>query len=138
VLSVGEQQRLSFIRLFALFTLTLNKEQLIRETLVLFDESTGAIDAKTEHEIYTQLTELRVWFVTISHRPSLIHFHTKSLQLTSNKDQRQPIEQEEIQRQISAASIFDDDDANKLVKDEKNESELMDKVHFQVNTSLFT
>lgn len=93
VLSVGEQQRLAFIRLFAFFMLTSNDDQLRRETLVLLDESTSAIDAKTEQQIYTHLVQLQVWFVTISHRSSLVHFHEKSLQLSLNSNHTpEPVE----------------------------------------------
>ena len=132
VLSVGEQQRLSFIRLVAFFTLTTNEDQLIRETLVLFDEATSAVDAKTEHQIYALVIQLRVWFVTISHRPSLIHLHTKSLQLSSNKNPQQSIEQQRIESQASA---FEENDQNKFLKDEKNDIELVDTKHFRVNPS---
>ncbi|UJR10859.1 hypothetical protein I4U23_015047 [Adineta vaga] len=89
ILSVGEQQRLSFVRLFAYVTLSSNHDQLVREILVLFDESTSAVDAKTEHEIYAHLIRLQVWFVTISHRSSLIHLHPKSLHLYTNKTLQQ-------------------------------------------------
>jgi putative ATP-binding cassette transporter len=128
VLSVGEQQRLAFIRLFALFTLSPNSEQLRRETLVLFDESTSAIDAKTEEQIYTQLIQLQIWFVTISHRPSLVHLHTKSLQFSSNKNRQQSIEQS-----ISIASSFENNDENKLLKDEINQNESIDTTNIRVD-----
>jgi putative ATP-binding cassette transporter len=123
VLSVGEQQRLSFIRLLAFFTLTPNNDQIIRETLVLFDESTSAVDAKTEHEIYTHLIRLRVWFVTISHRPSLVHLHTKSLQFSLNKDQPS-IEQVHIEPQMSTKSSFENNDENQPLNDEINWSNI--------------
>lgn len=86
VLSVGEQQRLAFVRLFAFFTLNSTDDQVRGETLVLLDESTSAIDGKTEQQIYTYLVQLQVWFVTISHRSSLVHFHQKSLQLSLNSN----------------------------------------------------
>jgi len=136
ILSVGEQQRLSFIRLFAVFTLPPNNEQLIRETLVLFDESTSAIDAKTEQEIYAHLIQLHIWFVTISHRPSLVHLHTKSLQLSSNKNRRQLIEQQSIEQQISTTSSFENNDENKLLKDETNKNEFADIKNIRVNIFL--
>jgi len=82
LLSTGEQQRLSFIRLFAFFTLPSNKEQLAKETLVFLDESTSAIDVQTEYKIYLQLTQLHVWFVTISHRSSLKNLHAKYLEFS--------------------------------------------------------
>ena len=47
---MGEQQRLSFVRLLALFTLSANKDQFVQKTLLFLDESTSAIDIKTEKE----------------------------------------------------------------------------------------
>lgn len=55
----------------------------IDSTLVMLDESTSAVDTKTEGLIYHSLNELHVWFVTISHRPSLMKYHQKELKLYS-------------------------------------------------------
>jgi hypothetical protein len=49
----------------------------------MFDESTSAVDIKTEGIIYQLLNDLNIWFVTISHRPSLIQYHQKELKLYS-------------------------------------------------------
>ncbi|CAF1494831.1 unnamed protein product [Adineta steineri] len=86
-LSIGEQQRLSFIRLLALFTYSTSADT--DRCLVMLDESTSAIDAQTEMEIYKTMAELRVWFITISHRQSLTKYHQKQLRL-SHPDQTQP------------------------------------------------
>jgi len=123
VLSMGEQQRLSFVRLLALFTLSPNKDQLVRETLVFLDESTSAIDIETEQEIYLHLTQLCVWFVTISHRSSLVHLHTKWLQFFPDRNSQQAIE----------LSIDNDHDENKLEKQEKNEYKPTETKQFQVS-----
>lgn len=123
VLSMGEQQRLSFARLLALFTLAPNKDQLVRETLVFLDESTSAIDINTEHEIYQHLTQLCVWFVTISHRSSLVHLHTKWLQFFPDRNCQQTIEQKSIE----------DQNENKLEKQEKGEVNLIKEQQFQVS-----
>jgi ABC-type uncharacterized transport system fused permease/ATPase subunit len=123
VLSMGEQQRLSFVRLLALFTLTPNKDQLVQETLVFLDESTSAIDVKTEHEIYLHLTQLSVWFVTISHRSSLVHLHTKWLQFFPDGNCQQAIEPERMK----------DHDENKLEKQEKSEFKPIETKQFQVS-----
>lgn len=50
----------------------------------MFDESTSAVDDQTESIIYQLLKQLGIWFVTISHRPSLIKFHQIELKLFSN------------------------------------------------------
>ncbi|CAF1341145.1 unnamed protein product [Rotaria sordida] len=132
VLSVGEQQRLSFIRLLAFFTLTPNNDQLIRKTLVLFDEATSAIDVTTEHEIYARLIQLRVWFVTISHRSSLVHLHAKSLHFFSNKDRQQSIEQTQTECQV--LTLNDGDDEKKLEENENNEIEAIDIKYCQIDS----
>jgi len=49
----------------------------------MFDESTSAIDIKTEGIIYQLLNDLHIWFVTISHRSSLIQYHQKELKFYS-------------------------------------------------------
>ena len=122
VLSTGEQQRLSFIRLLALFTLAPNKDQLLRDTLVFLDESTSAIDFKTEEEIYLHLTQLRVWFVTISHRSSLIHLHTKLLQFFPDKNRKQLVEPEHME----------DSDENKLAKQDTSDNKPIETKQLQV------
>jgi ABC-type bacteriocin/lantibiotic exporter with double-glycine peptidase domain len=133
VLSMGEQQRLSFVRLLALFTLTPNKDQLVQETLVFLDESTSAIDVKTEHEIYLHLTQLSVWFVTISHRSSLVHLHTKWLQFFPDGNCQQAIEPERMEEQILFTSTDKDHDENKLEKQEKSEYKPIETKQFQVS-----
>ena len=97
--------------------------------MVLFDESTSAIDATTEHQIYAHLIRLRVWFVTISHRSSLVHLHTKSLELYLNKNRCELMEEQ----QMSIASSFENHDENKLLKDESSENELSDMKNLRVS-----
>jgi hypothetical protein len=71
---------LAFIRLFALFKYHPSEKI---NTLVMFDESTSAVDTETEAVIYQLMNDLHIWFVTISHRPSLIKYHHKELKLSS-------------------------------------------------------
>ena len=77
-MSIGEQQRLAFIRLFALFRYRPDEST---TTLVMLDESTSAIDTTTESIIYQMMIEFNIWFITISHRPTLIRYHNKELKL---------------------------------------------------------
>ena len=133
VLSMGEQQRLSFVRLLALFTLSPNKDQLITGTLLFLDESTSAIDMKTEKEIYLNLIELGVWFVTISHRSSLVHLHSKSLKFSSDTNLQETIEIEPMEVHIPILSTTEDDDENKSGKEGKNEYKPIETKQFQVN-----
>jgi len=133
VLSMGEQQRLSFVRLLALFTLSPNKNQLVQETLVFLDESTSAIDVRTEREIYLHLTQLCVWFVTISHRSSLVHLHTKWLQFFPDRNCQQAIEPECMEDQILFTSTDKDLDENKVEKQEKSDYKRTETKQLQVS-----
>ena len=47
----------------------------------MLDESTSAIDTTTETVLYQLMIDLNIWFVTISHRPSLIRYHSQELKL---------------------------------------------------------
>lgn len=49
----------------------------------MFDESTSAIDTITEARIYQLLNDLNIWFITISHRSTLIQYHQKELKFYS-------------------------------------------------------
>lgn len=71
-LSVGEQQRCAFIRAL------LNKP-----TLLLLDESTSALDERSEHKLYKLLLDEMPdsIIVSIAHRKSLSRFHSRTLTL---------------------------------------------------------
>lgn len=70
VLSVGEQQRLAFARV--LLTLP---------SYVILDEATSALDIENEESLYRQLAETSATLVSISHRPTVLKFHTQVLEL---------------------------------------------------------
>lgn len=70
VLSLGEQQRLSFARLI-----------LRNPTLAFLDEATSALDENNERLLYAQLREMGVSFVSVGHRSTLIEFHDLILSL---------------------------------------------------------
>lgn len=72
-LSLGEQQRLAFARVLY------NKP-----SVVFLDESTSALDLKSEEALYTLLKELGVTFVSVGHRPSLLRYHTSKITLLGN------------------------------------------------------
>jgi ABC-type uncharacterized transport system fused permease/ATPase subunit len=131
---MGEQQRLAFVRLLALFTLTPNKDQLIQQTLLFLDESTSAIDMKTEKEIYLNLIKIGVWFVTISHRSSLIDLHTKLLKFSSCRNREETIKAEESMKvHIPISSTIEDDDENKARQEGKNDYKPIETKQFQVS-----
>ncbi|MFY9138511.1 ABC transporter ATP-binding protein/permease [Zwartia sp.] len=68
VLSIGEQQRLSFAR--ALLT---------KPRYLLLDESTSALDAANESRLYAQLSGLEITPISVSHRQALLHHHHEVL-----------------------------------------------------------
>jgi putative ATP-binding cassette transporter len=63
-LSLGEQQRISFARIF------LNKPQ-----IAFMDEATSALDERNEQLLYRNLLETGISFVSVGHRSTLKEFH---------------------------------------------------------------
>lgn len=76
-LSLGEQQRLAFARLF-----------LTKPTFAVLDESTSALDVGNEADLYRQLRRSNAAFVSVGHRPSLINFHDTVLVLPGKGEWR--------------------------------------------------
>jgi vitamin B12/bleomycin/antimicrobial peptide transport system ATP-binding/permease protein len=72
VLSMGEQQRLAFARIF-----------LSQPKYVILDEATSALDVANERRLYEQLKSLGATFISVGHRPSLRDYHQIVLNLTS-------------------------------------------------------
>ena len=64
VLSIGEQQRVSFARLF-----------LKKPVIAFLDEATSALDEPNEQRLYEQLRELGIAYVSVGHRSTLKPFH---------------------------------------------------------------
>lgn len=73
VLSVGEQQRLAFVRV-----------HLQQPSWLFLDEATSALDEETEAEMYSLLQQLNTTVVSIGHRSTLNKFH--QLQLVVDKN----------------------------------------------------
>ena len=74
VLSVGEQQRVAFARLF-----------LTKPNYVILDEATSALDVPTEELLYQQLQETSITFISVGHRPTLKNYHQQLLEITANE-----------------------------------------------------
>jgi putative ATP-binding cassette transporter len=64
VLSLGEQQRLGFARLF-----------LHNPKYAVLDESTSALDVNNEKHLYQMLRDADITYLSVGHRPTLIPFH---------------------------------------------------------------
>ncbi len=72
VLSVGEQQRLSFARLL-----------LQSPQYAILDEATSALDEENQSLLYELLQKSRITYISVGHRSSLRSFHHKVLELQS-------------------------------------------------------
>ena len=70
VLSVGEQQRLVFVRVL-----------LAKPRYVLLDEATSALDAANEERLYAQLARLSITPISVSHHPAILRLHRQVLEL---------------------------------------------------------
>jgi len=70
VLSLGEQQRVTFARIL------LNKP-----AYVILDEATSALDVKNEESLYRQLQGTGTTFISVGHRPILADYHQIVLEL---------------------------------------------------------
>ncbi len=73
ILSLGEQQRVSFARIF-----------LRKPVLAFLDEATSSLDETNERELYESLRGLGISFVSVGHRSTLKEFHDQLIVL--NKD----------------------------------------------------
>jgi putative ATP-binding cassette transporter len=70
VLSLGEQQRIAFARLF------------LRKPLFAFlDEATSALDEDNQADLYQQVKDSGIGFISVGHRKTLVDFHDHLLLL---------------------------------------------------------
>lgn len=82
VLSLGEQQRLAFARLL-----------INRPRFAVLDEATSALDTDNEANLYRQLRSLGIRYISVGHRPTILPFHTRVLNLQgSDKWSLQPVD----------------------------------------------
>lgn len=70
VLSLGEQQRIAFARLF------LRKPQ-----FAFLDEATSALDEENQGDLYRLLKESQISYISVGHRTTLIQYHDRLLTL---------------------------------------------------------
>ena len=70
ILSLGEQQRLSFAR--AIYN---------EPSVIILDESTSAMDLESEKHMYSLLRKQGVTYISVGHRPSLLPHHSRKMTL---------------------------------------------------------
>ncbi|MEB3281636.1 MAG: ABC transporter ATP-binding protein/permease [Lyngbya sp.] len=70
ILSMGEQQRLAFARLF-----------LYQPDYAVLDEATSALDLKNEELLYQELQAFNITYISVSHRMTLLKYHQNVLKL---------------------------------------------------------
>ena len=73
VLSLGEQQRLSFARLL-----------LHRPKFAVLDEATSALDDDNERRLYDQLRAMGTTLISVGHRKSLLEYHERLLTIVGD------------------------------------------------------
>ena len=73
VLSLGQQQRLAFARVL-----------LSQPAYAMLDEATSALDIQNERYLYSLLAEMQVVYVSVGHRPTLLDYHDKVLEINTN------------------------------------------------------
>jgi vitamin B12/bleomycin/antimicrobial peptide transport system ATP-binding/permease protein len=70
ILSLGEQQKLAFARLF-----------LANPRYAVLDESTSALDVANEKHLYELIKSLDITFISVGHRPTLLQYHESVVQI---------------------------------------------------------
>jgi len=70
VLSIGEQQRVAFARLF-----------LHGPAFAFLDEATSALDEDNQERFYLMLKDSGIGFISVGHRTTLIQYHDRVLRL---------------------------------------------------------
>ena len=73
VLSLGEQQRLSFARVL-----------IHKPTYTILDEATSALDQQNEEQLYGHLAAANIGYISVGHRNSLKQYHQSLLRLAEN------------------------------------------------------
>lgn len=70
MLSLGEQQRVAFARLF-----------LRQPKFAFLDEATSALDEQNQEHLYRQIRESKIGYISVGHRTTLIPYHDRLLTL---------------------------------------------------------
>lgn len=81
ILSLGEQQRIQFCRLFWHFEKYTLGGGHPGDFLAVLDESISSMDVYSETVVYSQCVSSGMSFLSIAHRPTTLRFHQRVLQL---------------------------------------------------------
>ncbi len=93
VLSLGQQQRLAFARVL-----------LSQPKYVMLDEASSALDVDNERHLYQLLAEMQAVYVSVGHRPTLLDYHQRVLELSADQSW-QLFSAGEYRDQVGARSI---------------------------------
>lgn len=74
ILSLGEQQKLAFMRIF-----------IRKPEWVFLDEATSAMDEDTENYMYKRLASMPLTIISVGHRSTLDKWHTRKLVIDNGK-----------------------------------------------------
>lgn len=72
VLSPGQQQCISFARVLV------HKDKV---KIAVLDEASASLDVKTERRLYGRLKELGIPYMSVGHRPTLVHYHDEVIEI---------------------------------------------------------
>ncbi|CAK9019022.1 ATP-binding cassette sub-family D member 3 (68 kDa peroxisomal membrane protein) (PMP68) (70 kDa peroxisomal membrane protein) (PMP70), partial [Durusdinium trenchii] len=86
VLSLGEQQRLQFCRLFWHSEWQRKQNDADDGFFAVLDESSASMDTSSELKVYEACRKRNLGFLSVAHRPTVIQFHDKILHYKFDKD----------------------------------------------------
>jgi putative ATP-binding cassette transporter len=78
-LSLGEQQRLQFVRLLWHFEWHQKYGDVSQGFFAVLDEATAALDMDSEMAVYDAIKRAKIGYLSVAHRPTVIPYHTKVL-----------------------------------------------------------
>jgi len=87
VLSLGEQQRIQFCRLFWHAEWQEKHGRMtsrVPDFFAILDESTASMDTASEMKVYETLRRKKIGFLSVAHRPTVIQYHTKVMHFQFN------------------------------------------------------
>lgn len=89
-LSLGEQQRLQFVRLFYHYEWHQMNEDTSQGFFACLDEATAALDMDSECTVYAALKAEKIGYLSVAHRPTVIPYHDKILQFSAQREHDLP------------------------------------------------